>query len=402
MKIGVIGGGPAGMTGALEARKSGAEVLLFDANPGLGRKLLVTGSGRCNLTNAAVAASRYFCPDATWLEAVLGGFGHADLLDYLRALGILTHATADGWVYPVSESAAAVVAIFHAALEQAGVKVNSGTRIDLIEKPGKIFRLKSDDSQSFEVDRLVVACGGKAYPNLGSTGNLFPILEKLGHTIHPILPALAPILADMKPYHKLQGVRLDARSSLYENETLLASATGNLIFTEWGLNGPAVMDLSHLVSAHPHADLQLELNLIFNREKELRALIAERSTSSIPLRVMLGAVLPPKVPPVVLGMAGLPADCLLKSTNPDQLEKVFHLLTHLPFRVKGVRGFEYCQVSSGGVALKEVDALTLQSRVVPDLFFAGEVLDVTGPCGGYNLQFAFSTGVIAGRACSKE
>jgi predicted Rossmann fold flavoprotein len=400
--IGVIGGGPAGMTAALEARKSGAEVLLFDANPGLGRKLLVTGSGRCNLTNTAVAASRYFCPDVTWLEVVLSEFGHADLLDYLHKLGILTHATADGWIYPVSESAAAVTEIFVSSLEVAGVRIIAGTRIGSIEKQGKIFRLKSDDSQSFELDRLVVACGGKAYPNLGSTGNLFPILEKLGHTIHPILPALAPILADMKPYHKLQGVRLDAQASLIEKRTKLGGTIGNLIFTEWGLNGPAVMDLSHLVSAYPHAELQLELDLIFNCKEELRALISERTTSSIPLRVMLGSALPTKVPPVVLGLAGLPADSLLKNMNPEQLKKVFHLLTHLPFRVKGVRGFEYCQVSSGGIALNEVDALGMQSRIVPDLFFAGEVLDVTGPCGGYNLQFAFSTGAIAGRACNKE
>jgi len=401
MKIGIIGAGPAGMMAALEARKFGGQTLLFDGNPSVGRKLLVTGSGRCNLTNAAVAADRYHCADHTWIAAVLDAFGHDDLLNYLHGLGILTYATSDGWVYPRSESAAAVVAIINAALEQAGVEVHSGTRIRSIERHNRGFILIGDTDETFELDRVVVACGGMAFPSLGSTGHLFPVLKALGHTIIPVRPALAPILAEMGPYRKLQGVRLDAKASLFEKDNLLGSATGNLIFTEWGLNGPAVMDISHLVSARPGVDLRLELNLLFDCEAELRGILGKRQGEPVLLRTLLGSALPPKVPPLVLELAGLPGNVTLKDTSHEKLETVFHLLTHLPFNARGVRGFEYCQVSSGGIAVDEVDARSMQSKIVPGLFFVGEVLDVTGPCGGYNLQFAFSTGVIAGRAAGK-
>lgn len=401
MKVGIIGAGPAGMMAALEARKSGAVVLLFDGNPSVGRKLLVTGAGRCNLTNSAVAAERYHCADQSWIGAILNGFGHADLLKYLREIGVLTYATADGWCYPRSESAAAVTAIFDAALHQAGVEIHTSTFIMAIDRSRRGFLIASDSGESFEIDRLVIASGGKAYPSLGSTGALFTVMQKLGHRIIPVLPALAPILADMKAYHKLQGVRLDARVSLFEKNSLLGSATGNLIFTEWGLNGPAVMDLSHLVSARPDGELCLELNLIFDCEAELLGMIKKQHDHPVSLRVLLGSALPPKVSPFVLNLAGIPADVIIKDLSNDQIEKVLFLLTHLPFRVKGVRGFEYCQVSSGGIAVDEVDAQSLQSKIIPGLFFAGEVLDVTGPCGGYNLQFAFSSGFLAGKSAGK-
>lgn len=401
MRIGIIGAGPAGMMAALEACKSGAEVLLFDGNLSVGRKLLVTGSGRCNLTNSAVAADRYHCPDRSWIGAVLKGFGHDDLLRYLREIGVLTYATADGWCYPRSESAAAVTAIFDAVLHQAGIEIHTSTLIKAIKRSGQGFVITSHTSQSFKVDRLVIASGGKAYPSLGSDGALFPVLQKMGHRIVPVLPALAPILADMKAYHKLQGVRLDAQVSLYEKNSLLGSAIGNLIFTEWGLNGPAVMDLSHLVSARIGADLRLELNLLFDCEADLRGMIKKQREHPVSLSVLLGSALPPKVPPVVLNMAGILADVIIKDMSQDQLEKTLFLLTHLPFRVTGVRGFEYCQVSSGGVAVDEVDPRSMQSKIIPGLFFAGEILDVTGPCGGYNLQFAFSSGFLAGKKAGR-
>jgi predicted Rossmann fold flavoprotein len=200
----------------------------------------------------------------------------------------------------------------------------------------------------------------------------------------------------MKPYRQLQGVRLDARSSLYEGATLLAETTGNLIFTEWGLNGPAVMDLSHHISSRPGAALELRLNPLFASEPGLRELINRQQETTTPLRVLLGAVLPPKVPPVLLRLAGLSPDVPVNQVNREQQEKLFHLLTAIPFKVTGTRGFEFCQVSAGGVPVSEVGLHNLQSLVVPGLFLVGETLDVVGPCGGYNLQFAFSSGALAG------
>ena len=200
----------------------------------------------------------------------------------------------------------------------------------------------------------------------------------------------------MTPWQALQGTRLDASVSLYDGDALVERTTGNLIFTAWGLNGPAVMDLSHHISARAGHPLRLELNPLFASEEALRSLLREKRDTPIPLAVLLGSVLPPRLPPVVLNRLGFRADIRMNEVSGKTLPYLFALLTALPITVTGVRGFEYCQVSAGGVPLSEVDPLTMRSRVVPGLQLAGEILDVTGPCGGYNLHFAFATGAIAG------
>jgi predicted Rossmann fold flavoprotein len=384
------------MTAALFAARAGRQVTLIDGNPMVGRKLLVTGAGRANLTNRAVSAARYTCEDTGWMDKVLGAFGHEETLAFLESIGVLTYATYDGWCYPLSESAQSVVDAFASALDQAGVQVLLDHKVSTIRKFKGGFRLEFKTQQPHDCQNLLVAAGGAAYPTLGSRGQLFSSLKALGHTVRPLLPALAPVTCEMEPYMKLQGVRFDANARLYEKEWLIAETTGNLIFTAWGLNGPAVMDLSHHISARKGKELTLKLNPLFASESALRALLREKRDTPILLTVLLGAVLPPKIAPVLLPMAGLSAMTRLNEAGDAALEKLLRLLTSIPFKVSGVRGFEYCQVSSGGVPVSEVDPLNMRSRLVPGLQLAGETLDVVGPCGGYNLQFAFSSGALAG------
>lgn len=394
----IIGAGPAGMTAALFAARGGTRVTLIEGNATVGRKLLVTGAGRCNLSNDHVCAERYTCGDPQWMEEVLAQFGIADLLAFLPTIGIFTYATHDGWCYPLSESAQTVVDAFYYALVQEGVRLLLDHKVTAIRNTSGGFEINFKTQRPVTCKHLLIAAGGAAYPTLGSRGTLFPILKELGHTIRPVVPALAPVICDMTPYQKLKGVRFDARVRLFEGKTLLAETTGNLIFTEWGLNGPAVMDLSHHISTRPGASLRLELNPLFASEEALRLLARKNRRSATPLAVLLGAALPPKVPSVVLPMAGVAERARMEQISEAELEKVFTLLTALPFKVTGVRGFEYCQVSAGGVPVSEVDPFSMRSRVVPNLQLAGETLDVVGPCGGYNLHFAFSTGAIAGMA----
>lgn len=392
----ILGAGPAGMTAALFAARAGWKVQLIDRNEKVGRKLLVTGAGRANLTNENMDASHYPAVDAQWMQQVLDQFGNKNLITFLRSIGVLTYATHDGWTYPLSESAQNVADAFENALKLAGVKLLLNQYITAIRKEADGFVLTSADKVELRTLHLVVASGGKASPALGSTGDLFSSLRMLGHHINPILPALAPLTAEMKPWKKLQGVRLDARTSLYENELLVAETSGNLIFTAWGLNGPAVMDISHHVSVRPGAKLELRLNVLFDREDELRMLVKDFRTTPTPLAILLSSVTAPKLTTVILPMCRLPVDVKLSTINDDQVEKVLRLLKAMPIRITGVRGFEYCQLSTGGVPTSEVDPLNMRSRLVPGLSLGGETIDVVGPCGGYNLQFAFSSGAVAG------
>ena len=403
MKIAVIGAGASGMMAALQAAWNGGDVTLFEGNPTVGRKLLVTGSGRCNITNDGATAAAYTCADQQWMSVVLSQFGVQNLLTVLSEIGILVYKTSDGWYYPLSNSAHTVVEAFFSAIQSANVKLCTSTRVNSIFDNGSSFSVRlSRDGKEEEKDfeRVIVSAGGTAYPSLGSRGELFPALERLGHTVLPNRPALAPILVELGNLRPLQGVRLDMGVALWNGSQLLATTTGNAIFTEWGLNGPAVMDISHYVTAFPQADLELSLNLLAFAREEFEHLLAQKRKTSMPLRVFLGAFFPPKVAAIYVKNAHLPEDILLQAVSNQQLAGIIEKLKDTRLRVKGVRGFEYCQISAGGVPVTEVDPITLESRKVKGLFLTGETLDVVGPCGGYNLQFAFSSGAIAGKAAA--
>ena len=403
MTVAVIGAGASGMAAAIQAAWNGAVVTLFERNTVLGRKLLVTGSGRCNITNDAVIAEKYTCADLTWMEALINRFGVRDLLAMLTKIGIPVYKTFDGWYYPLSNSARTVVEAFSSALGLAGVTLCTSTQVTSICDSGKGFTvrfLRDSLEQENEFERVIVSAGGKAYPSLGSRGELFPVLEHLGHTVLPLRPALAPILADLENLQPLEGVRLNAGVTLWNRYKRLAFSKGNLIFTKWGLNGPAVMDVSHHVSAYPGSVLVLSLNLLTFFQDEFDHFLAQKRTSRMPLRVFLGAFFPPKVAVLFLKNAHLPEDINLCQVDDRTLNRLVKWLKNIRLPVKGVRGFEYCQVSAGGVPVGEVDSLTLESRRMKGLFLTGETLDVVGPCGGYNLQYAFSSGALAGMAAA--
>jgi predicted Rossmann fold flavoprotein len=403
MTIAVIGAGASGMAAAIQAAWNGAEVTLFERNETVGRKLLVTGSGRCNITNDAAVAEAYSCADTQWMTDLLTCFGVQHLIAMLAEMGILVRKTSDGWYYPLSDSAHTVVDAFSSSLDIAGVNLCSPAQVISIQTGGKGFIVRykqdgKDEERSFE--KVIVSAGGKAYPSLGSRGELFPMLERLGHTVLHVRPALAPILTDLGNLKPLRGIRLDVGTVLWNGSQCLASSKGNIIFTEWGLNGPAVMNISHQVSTHPNNALEISLDLLSFFPEEYDRLLSQKRDSSMPLRVFLEAFFPPKAALTFIKNARLVEDVLLNKVSTSTLDRLTAGLRDTRLKVKGVRDFDYCQITTGGVPVTEVNPLTLESRLVNGLYLTGETLDVVGPCGGYNLQYAFSSGALAGRAAA--
>lgn len=402
MELVVIGAGPAGMLAALEAARLGDRVTLVEKNSLAGKKLRITGAGRGNLTNLNVDLLRFRSKNYRFLEQCLNDYGYPVLAEYLCELGILTFHTDDGWVYPLSNSAANVADILAARVAEAGVRFwfdTEVTEIHVLEE-GFLLSLSGRQHSSLRGDKLVVSSGGCAYPNLGSDGRLFEELRKLGHTIFPVHPALAPILLDMRIIHGLQGLRLDAGVTLWKREEKIGEAFGNIIFTNWGVNGPGVMDISHLVSLYGADDMYAQFNLIAPFEEQARKLIDANRRSTVPIAVLLGSFLPPKAVVYFTHLLKLAPGSEIAALDANTLEQLLEKISCLRVAVKGVKGFDQCQVSTGGVSLDEVDPVTLQSEIVTGLFFAGEVLDLFGPCGGYNLHWAFCSGIVAGRGSS--
>ena len=388
---------------AIEAAWAGAAVTLFERNASIGRKVMVSGGGRCNLTNDGVTASRYTCADPAWMETLLAGFGKADLLAMLRRIGVPSYHTDDGWYYPLSDSAQTVVDAFGSAMTEAGVTQHINAQVTAIrlEKGGiRLHTILDGVERDDTFERVIVAAGGHAYPNLGTKGELFAELKRLGHTVLTSRPALAPVIVELKELAPLQGLRVDAGVTLWDGKTRVDSTAGNMIFTQFGLNGPAVMDISHQISARPGHDLTLQLDLLKFVRKDFDELLAQKRQSNTPVRVFLGGFFAPKIGALYLRLARLPEGILFSQLDQPGLERLLHRLEDTRLVTTGVREFEYCQISAGGVPATETDPRTLESCKVKGLYLTGETLDVVGPCGGYNIQYAFSSGALAGRAAA--
>lgn len=403
MRIAIIGAGASGIMAALSAARPGANVSLFEKNQTPGRKLLVTGSGRCNLSNEDVSAEKYTCGDTTWLIKLFECFGVPDLVKTLESLGIPTYKTWDGWYYPRSNSAHSVVNTLAGAVMNTGIDFRPLCPVNHIERHPSGFKVvfnQNNQEKSAVFDRVIVSTGGKAYPTLGTTGDLYPVLSQLGHTINPIKPALAPVLAELGDLQAVSGTRLDAGIQLLSGSKVLASSAGNMIFTDWGLNGPAVMDISHHIPDPPGNSTFLSLILLYFVDKEFTRLLTSKRRASFPVSLLLGAFFPPKASRCFLRLSGIKGDPNLCDLEDGILHKMIGTLKDTRLKVEGVRGYAYCQASAGGVPVDEISPTTLESRVQPGLFLSGETLDVVGPCGGYNLHFAFASGSLAGRAAA--
>ncbi len=419
----IIGGGPAGLTAALTAAGTGNTVAVVDRNREPGRKILASGNGRCNLTNMDLGPEKYPLSDQAFVADVLRGLGPEWLRDFFRTLGLETVAE-NGRVWPASFEARSVRDRLTARCRGRGVTIHPETRVEAVTPTAGGFRVETyntaaDTTHTFHTRRVLIAAGGKSSAKLGGTDSGYVLARSLGHTIRPLYPGLVPLRTAVSVHHKLQGLKTTARVCLLkesaEQRTTAARVDGDILFTDYGVSGQALLNLASIGASDlaRAGDSPLVLSVNFFPDKDAAQLAAwfrERRETFPDDDILfdLEGFLPRKLSRVILertGIAGSKPDETAPSwrdIDNKTLDRLAEMITHFEIPVRGTRPFDQAMVTVGGVETTEIHSETLESRIQPGLFVAGEILDVQGLSGGYNLHFAFASGYRAGRHLFQE
>ncbi len=398
MRIGIIGAGASGMAAAITAAHTAQnQILLFERQARVGRKLMATGNGRCNLTNRRAGIQSYHGSRPGFVQPALREFSVDNTLNFFEALGLYTVTEEGGRVYPYSDQANSVVDVLRFALDRKNIELHLGTEITAVKREAEGFLLRAGE-QTFLVDRLIVSCGGVAGGKLGGSLSGYQLLRSLGHHCTKLYPSLVQLKTDPTLVRGLKGVRANAALELLLNDTLLATARGEVQFTEYGVSGPAVFDLSRAASTCEGGVLRLNLLPDLSTESLLSSLCIRISRlPRLKCEDLLTGILHNRLGRVILKACQIPLEQPITSLNWKQLTAAVELCHGLELELRGTMGMEHAQVTAGGICLEEFDPDTLQSRLVPGLYATGEVLDIDGDCGGYNLQWAWSSGQLAGQ-----
>lgn len=398
MKIAIIGGGPSGVISAIELAKNNQEVVLFEKNNRILKKLLATGNGRCNYTNIDVSSRNYNCKD-DFVKSVLEQFTRDDLIDYFKLMGIEPVVENRGKIFPVTLKASTVVNTLLEELKDLGVKILVDSEVLSIKKKKK-FIVKTNNN-SFEFDKVIFSVGGSSMPSSGSDGKSYKILEDLGHSKIETFPALTQLKLSSEYLKSLSGVKVVGEVKLLEDNKIIDKRNGDLLFTNYGISGPPILDLSRKVN-EKNKKLEIEMPLINNIDniKEFRNLLYNRfyTLGHFSLERWLMGLVDKKFINMILKESNLSASTPLNLIEVSDFEKLLNILLKSRFVVIGTKGFENSQVTCGGIATSEIDNNTLESKIIDDLYIVGEVMDVDGDCGGYNLQWAFSSGIVVARS----
>lgn len=399
LTVAVIGGGASGMMAAITAAQNKENrVILFERQQRVGRKLLATGNGRCNLTNTGAAAKNYHGEAPEFALPALKKFTPRDTLDFFHALGLLTTEEYGGRVYPLSNSANSVVDVLRFALDSAGVEVRTACPVRELRRERIGMYTLFFDGGSLTVDRLIVCCGGAAGAKLGGVMDGYELLKSLGHKRTRLLPALVQLVTEPEYPRALKGVRAQVRLSLICGGDTLCESRGELQFTETGVSGPAAFDISR-IAAETGKGAVLSIDLLDGyNAKERKALLKKRVACfpTLPCSELLTGMLHNRLGRMVIKYCGLDANAPLSSLTEEQLSRVAAASGDFRLAFLGTEGFDSAQVTHGGIKTSGFDPKTLESWFMPGLFVCGELLDIDADCGGYNLQWAWASGHLAG------
>lgn len=395
-RVAVIGGGASGMMAALAAAGQGAQVTLFERQARLGRKLAATGNGRCNLSNTQTGPSHYHGEEAGFCLGVLEQESMEQSLERFRDMGLLTVEESEGRIYPMSDHAGSVVDVLRFSLDAQRVTVYCGCPVKSLKKTPKGFLLQTEDQQ-YESDRVIVSCGGVAGGKLGGVGDGYRMLESLGHSCTALRPSLVQLRTEGTVTRGLKGVRTQAFVRVLRGNKTTAEELGEVQFTEYGLSGPAIFSVSREATRKPGAVITLDLFPDIETDRLILLLKRRMETRpSLTLDDLFTGTVQNRLGRVLISSAGLSGASTLGG-SASFLETLAERAKKFTFLVTGDLGFDQAQVTAGGIRTQEFDPKTLESRICSGLYACGEVLDVDGDCGGYNLQWAWSSGWIAGK-----
>ena len=396
----IIGGGAAGMMAALTAAENGISVTLLEKNERLGKKLAATGNGRCNIANSKLDCSFFRGADPSFVRPALEAFGLDKTIEFFRRIGVVIREDEEGKLYPMSNQASSVVDCLRFALDNAGVKVRTGFCAEQIRREKQGFSIIGN-GEELSCCRLIVTAGGEAAPALGGSDGGYKLLEMLGHHSTSRYPSLVQLKTDNTYPKALQGLKLDAVVSLEVSGKCREKGTGELLFTQYGVSGPAAFAVSRsaalALAAKKPASLLLDLLPELN-EDQLLYLLRQRqhNCAYLTLENFFAGLIHKKLGIMIFRYCGMqPLSRSCGELSFDQLRQVAAAVKNFRLPLKGTTGFANAQVTAGGIKTSEVYPQTLASHLVPGLYLAGEILDIDGLCGGYNLQWAWSSGHLA-------
>lgn len=406
----VIGGGPAGMMAAGRAAELGARVVLLEKNPSLGKKLLITGGGRCNLTNAEFDVRRFLTKlkaSQKFLFSPFSRFGVAETLAFFNERGMPTKIEAENRAFPESNSARSVWEVLVEYMEKYKVRVETGAAVSGFAcEEKRLLGVKLKDKRIIRASSVILATGGSSRPETGSTGEGFDWLAELGHTVIKQSAAIVPVKTKEKWAHALAGVALgEAKLTAYQDGKKMAGNTGKLLFTHYGLSGPLALNMSREIGELlGYGAVTLGIDLLPGRDMkdidtEILALLQANHNKRV--RNSLPGLTQTAIMNALIKQAGIDPEKPSNSVTREERQSLIRLLKHIPLSVSGLMGLDKAVVTSGGVKLEEVDFKTMRSKLYPNLYLVGDVLNIDRPSGGYSLQLCWTTGFVAGSSAAE-
>lgn len=408
-KVLIIGGGAAGMLAAVTAARCGHQVSLYEKNEKLGKKLFITGKGRCNLTNACDMDTLFssVVTNPRFLYSSFYGFTNQDTIEFFEGIGLKTKVERGNRVFPDSDHSSDVIRCLEQEMARVRVEVYLKTAVSRVAEKDGIFRyLVLEGGEKVPGDACIIATGGLSYRTTGSTGDGYRFARETGHQVTECLPALVPMETEESWVPKLQGLSLrNIRAAIYDGRRKLYDDFGEMLFTHYGVSGPLMLSASSIVGKKlQEKKLRLSIDLkpaLSEEQLDQRVLRDFEENQNKQFKNAIGKLFPAKLAPVMIELSGIPADKKVNVISRGERQRFVQLIRNLPATVVGLRDYNEAIITRGGVNVREVDPATMESKLVKGLYFAGEVLDLDALTGGFNLQIAWATAYAAGTAIGR-